>query len=618
MMPTIRLLLFAIGLTAISVMVSLQGWRSRLLSSDSWTAAKSADAFIESGEIPSHGCLSSLRSYIPPGSNLVIIPGVFLFKDQRLYEVPGAALFTFGTLVGLFLLCRLYFGERNAWVSVIFYAVSALGLVFATSLWPRGHPFFAVWFFYFLGKYHIRKSQLSLALALLTWTVGMYYFMELAPLLVAIPVVLIATRRRLSLTLLIALCGVVLVSSVLWMPYLRFEAQRGYRDLASLISREPIVSMSSSDIPSRYSLLYAQSGQPFSAGTSERQGTSRILVDKAIGMVESLQSNFSADTLLPGAGGALLALCILGLGVANPQIRDGLLRRHWKVTCFLLVGIGIVSLCFFEAGTLMRVVLHHSIQPATASQMSSVGSSLLVFLLVLILWSMFQSNLIERCDIGNIQRRAAPREVMLLTLCFVTAWASMVILIPGIGNGRRLWWAWPIQVAYITCFLGSLKRRPAFILTMAVLLIIASNQTILNHFRDWHNNGWGGKDAEVLHLLDVVHAAERPTDSVSVGYIIPFPAWFPDFWKIDSGYKVGTELDRYLWERYKVRNLSVGREGIGTNDKYRIIQTDIKHKSVGDYIVVGGVNLDGYEEIAQVAGYSLLRKARPPAFPPTR
>jgi hypothetical protein len=125
---------------------------------------------------------------------------------------------------------------------------------------------------------------------------------------------------------------------------------------------------------------------------------------------------------------------------------------------------------------------------------------------------------------------------MLFALCFAAAWAATVLLAGGIGNGRRLWWAWPIHVAFIVWFLGSLKRRPALVLTLVAFVAITCNQVLLSHLSDWHHNGWSGKDAGVFHLLDVAYAMERPTETMAIGYVVTFPAWFPEFWKIDRDY----------------------------------------------------------------------------------
>jgi hypothetical protein len=544
--------LLVFGLTAISVAISLQGWRSRLLHLDFWIAAKSADTFIETGKIPDHGCLSSKLLYIPPGTNLLIIPGVFFFRDQRLYELPGAAILTSGTLVGLFLLCCLYFGEQCAWVSAIIYSVSALGLQFADSLWPRGHPFFAVWFFYFLGQWAVRRRQSAFALALLTWSTGMYYFLELAPLLIAFPIAFMAKRPRVSLT---PVLGVLVLSSLLWIPFLRFESYRGYRDFIGLMS--PTVTAPFT-VASRHPILNALSGRPASEASSEGTGTALgVFAHTAANLADVAMSRGVGgfiggfDSVMPVAGGALFAIFVLGLCLAMPQIGSGRMRGYRRAALLLLLGAA--SLGCFAAGLLMHVFLHHAIQPEAASHLSSLGQT-------------FAMN----------------------------------------GGGRRLWWAWPIQVAFIVWFLSSVGGPARTFLTVVTFATLTCNKLMFDHTVDWVRNGWGGKDPEVVQLLDAAYSLEQPTHTVSIGYLTAFSSGLPSAWTIDSEYKVGTQFDRYLRERYKVNNLSTGLDGIGDNDKYRIIQTDFKGVDPSS-LLLGDVDLGGYEEIARVPGYRLMR-----------
>jgi hypothetical protein len=136
---------------------------------------------------------------------------------------------------------------------------------------------------------------------------------------------------------------------------------------------------------------------------------------------------------------------------------------------------------------------------------------------------------------------------------------------------------------------------------------LACNKLMLDHTRDWARNGWGGKDPGVVQLLDVAYSLEQPTHAVSIGYLTAFSSGLPFAWTIDREYKVGTEFDRYLRERHKVNNLSTGIDGIGANDKYRIIQTDFKGVAPMSRLLLADVDLGGYEEIARVPGYRLMR-----------
>jgi hypothetical protein len=593
-------IVLALGLAVVSAAVSLQGWRSRLLGSDLWIAAKSAESFIASGKIPDHGCLSSYRSYIPPGSNLLIIPGVMLFSDQRFYELPGAALLHLGTIMGLFLLCRLYFNTGCAYVSVALYAVSALGVLFATSLWPRGHPFFTVWFFYFLGDWSIRNSRYALGWALFTWALGMLYFMELAPLLVAVPIVYFARRPQLSKK---AVVFSIIASILVWSPYMLFESHRGYRDLISLISRKPLQVWDSTSARSPYPLLEARTDQRVFVHRPSG-GVLLTAAVKSAGVIDALLSNFTENTAVPGSAGALLALCIAGLALAAPQLWEWLPRLWGVALAVILSGAGMACI---SAATLVRVALHRPLPPGISAYASVMGANLLVFLLAMLVISTVHPA--RRESSVQLSERGRHPEVMLFALCFVITWGAIAMLVPGVMYGRRLWWAWPIHIAFIAFFLNSLSRRVAVPLALIVLSVLACNHTTVSRFRDWRNNGWSGKDPGVLRLLGTVASLEKRGGPLSIGYLVAFPSWFPNFQQIDRGYKVGTEFDLYLRQHHGIRSLSGrGDEGIGTDNEYLIVQKDLKHTADADSVYLSGVPISGYEEVERSLGYSLLRK----------
>ena len=88
-------------------------------------------------------------------------PGISFAADPRLFENIGGAILYLGTLGGVFLLARLFFGVSCASLAVILYGLSELGLYFAGSLWPKGHPFFYVWMLYFASQW-VNRSDLDI------------------------------------------------------------------------------------------------------------------------------------------------------------------------------------------------------------------------------------------------------------------------------------------------------------------------------------------------------------------------------------------------------------------------------------------------------------------------
>src|SRR5262245_22979830 len=154
-----------------------------------------------------------------------------LFDDPRLSRYVGAGFLHLATLIGILLLARQCFGARTAYLAVVLYGLSGLGLFFAGSLWPIGHPSFYVWMAYFAILWVTRRDGKYLAAAMATWTVGMYVDMAITPAVLILPALWLIYRPPLFSKLHLIAAAVTLA---LWYPYLQFEMERGLADLKSL------------------------------------------------------------------------------------------------------------------------------------------------------------------------------------------------------------------------------------------------------------------------------------------------------------------------------------------------------------------------------------------------
>ena len=88
---------------------------------------------------------------------------------------------------------------RCALLSVALYGFSELGLYFAGSLWPLGHPFFYVWTIYFAISWAATRHGSYLIGAIVVCAAGMYVHMAIMPAVLVIPVVWILYRPPLQL-----------------------------------------------------------------------------------------------------------------------------------------------------------------------------------------------------------------------------------------------------------------------------------------------------------------------------------------------------------------------------------------------------------------------------------
>src|SRR5262249_19120025 len=145
------------------------------------------------------GLLTSFASFGPPGDAWLMAPGVLLFKDPRLFEYIASVILYCGTLVGIFLLARFHLGTRCALLAVLLWGLSKFGLYFASTIWPRGHPFFYVWMLYWVAKWVQSNRSEFLFAAILTWAIGTYVTLEIAPAIAVVPIAWVFYRPSSSI-----------------------------------------------------------------------------------------------------------------------------------------------------------------------------------------------------------------------------------------------------------------------------------------------------------------------------------------------------------------------------------------------------------------------------------
>ena len=198
-----------------------------------------AYALVKDFRIPWEGCVSSYGGVNPPGITLGFVPGAILFpRDPYLGEKLGAILMFGLALLGLVKLLARFRSNLLVVMAVTWFVVSVDGRFYAQSLWGRAHPAFAVWFLYFVVKWCVDRDRRALAIAVLAWMVGMYWFMEIAPLILVVPVCLLVFRASFDWKSL-AVC--VSLGVVLWLPFLVFQAERGGFDLRrNLLERRQV------------------------------------------------------------------------------------------------------------------------------------------------------------------------------------------------------------------------------------------------------------------------------------------------------------------------------------------------------------------------------------------
>jgi hypothetical protein len=236
--------------SVVGMTLALQGWKSHAPAFDMLPYFYGLDQFLERGAILQHGNLSSYGPFFPPGTFWLMLPGRLVFTDPRLFEKLGGAVLYVGTLLGVFLFARAAFSRACARWSVVLYGLSGLGLAFAGSLWPIGHPFFYVWTAYFATQWAMRRQATYLVAAIVTFALGMYVGMAIAPAAFLVPALWLIKRPPLWGRA--WLVGAALVA-VVWFPYLQFESGRAFVDIRGLLLLQNI-------IPAEYQAAWCDPG----------------------------------------------------------------------------------------------------------------------------------------------------------------------------------------------------------------------------------------------------------------------------------------------------------------------------------------------------------------------
>jgi hypothetical protein len=124
--------ILAVAIVAIvGTSLAFQNWKSRIPSGtffDVVTIIDEAHKLVDKGRVPQKGVLTSFAAFAPPGGVWLMVPGVLLLKEPRLFQSIGSVTLYCGTLVGIFLLTRFHLGSRCALLAVLLWGLSKYGL----------------------------------------------------------------------------------------------------------------------------------------------------------------------------------------------------------------------------------------------------------------------------------------------------------------------------------------------------------------------------------------------------------------------------------------------------------------------------------------------------------
>ncbi len=636
------------ALAAAGFGLGFQGWKHFYLDIDFLADMENAIALAEHGQIPVRGPLLGLGSYCPPGLSWVLAPGVLLSSDVRLYQLPGLLVIYAGTLLGIFLLARHFWGPACGLLAAGLFAFSERGQAMAYSLWPRYTlPFFCVWTAYWACLWVGRRQPRYLAYALLIWGLGLFMLPETAPALLFLPVLWLIYRPPVGVR---SLAAAGLVLFLIWFPYFRYEWGRGFLDVRSIIGR---VNLLPPDYQSVWCdprlaprLLGSKPAPPVSPAAPGRpdddhdeapvRGRQFFLrrIESALTWVGQkgglVVQAFNRDAALPGAGALVFLLTAAGMGLlglrrpapAQPLAPE---KSHTgRLLSILAVGLIVLSLTANEIVLARLFGSGHALGRARTTTVRVVQVILVLGGLVLLLRRPLTAA-ITRISAGTPDARP-------LVVALLIPWLILIVLVEP-GREDRMWWLWSLQVIVLAAAATVIPRRLGaprpLAAALAVLLVVLTfgYNSASAHWEDWRYWGWSGSDSEELDVVDQVAGQVRAAgrDRAAIGYRISFTGGEASQFILDPRYKLGANWDFLFRRLRRIANEDQCPEGVSPQDEYRVVEVrTLEDNEAYPTSVEEGRSYfpvpipEGFEEVGRswAGTYQVLRRRAASANPP--
>jgi len=579
--------------------LALQGWKSRTPALDLLLATEGAHDFVLHHQFPDRGAVASYAAFNPPGGAWLMVPGVFLFTDPRLYEFVGSLSVYIGTLFGVFLLARTYFGMRSATLAVVLYGLSGVGLFVAGSVWDRlALQFFYVWMVYWTVQWVIERNPKYLVAAILALATGLYVFLEMAPAIFLLPIIWIIYRPPVKLQ---SLCFAGLLILVLWIPYIRLEFNRNFADLRSLVLREQILpvnyrnSWCDPDLVLRsleISSIPNIADQPLNGpDTISPTLVNRLShVGERINFVTvALSSNFQDFAHVP-AGGIVLTIAVLtclflltlsGVSVATAgRITDRI--GFWLprvATGMIVLGVVANELIIAKYLSIDGILESTTVSGIRWLQLFLVLSGLALLMLRRPAARIGTQVAIRMTASNHTAQHSANLKLLVPVLSLVIPWVILLLMVENLHHLVRFWWLWPIQVVVLAAFVThipstlQMPRVVVWIGSCLLILMTVSNPLIHSRVEDWFKDGWSGTDSDKIRVAEYLASHLKGKKQATIGYQMPIYRFTAIFNAVDSRYKAGADWDMIFKYRHGISNTNRCAEGVSPNDEFRILQT---------------------------------------------
>lgn len=466
-----RLALIALAAAIVAGLVLAgQGWRHRGPDEDVLRALVQAHAFVQEGRVPRYANHTDLGSHFPPGTMWLALPGVLLTPQSRHAEAIGSVTLYLATLAGLFVLATRYFGRSTAIVAASLYALSPVAVTLAPILWPRGHPFFLVWMAYAATRWVDDDDGRWLALAGVVWAAGLYVHLELAPAALMLPVLWGVYRPRIHWP---SLSAAIVISMVLWAPYLDFQRERAFIDLRSQLTMTPLSARAEESIDGCVAVPMAREALDWMP-RARPSWAERLAAVPRLAM-----TNFRSQVL----GGDLLLFALMAAAIGAALSSGSRVRRPFspRASWWVIAGAAIAG---------VEVIVRWGADPALVDGALGIRAGLIAAIALFAV----QAGRALADPMGDGSGSARGREALALAL--LAPYLAFVLATEPYRDDR-MFSLWPLQILLATAFALSWRRHAgwrwarAAVLPLVVAAVVV-NPVILERIRDWRAHGWSG------------------------------------------------------------------------------------------------------------------------------
>jgi hypothetical protein len=449
---------------------------------------------------------------------------------------------------------------------------------------------------YWASQWVIRKKPSYLTAALITWGVGMYVFMEIAPALFILPVVWFLYRPPLRVRSLL-LSGVTILA--VWYPYLRFEYGRNFVDLKAQVSRRTMLPANYRDSWCDPHLVLRRREVTATGGVIDREFTVANAQGKKVqtgvrarlnalwGIWNWVPANFEFSNNFPGSKIilALLTLTSLYLISISPgsttRSTEDQRRLCRTVLGVLAAGFILLGLLFNEFVIAYFVSQDGSLEAGTVTGIRWFQAFLFGAGIALMVLKGAIAHMVVRL---RSTESVAPEVIgqlgnpKMFCISLLIPWVVLLLLVENGEHLERFWWIWPFQVitlaALVTYIPTRLRASRAAVLIASACLaaMVLNPSSLLSRVQRLSTAGWAGSDAVEMRLADFMAQQVAGKDRAAIGYQIYNWPFMVAFNAADSRYKVGAEFDLLYSTIHRFSNADQCAEGISAEDEFRIVQ----------------------------------------------